>query len=648
MNNFKGFDKESGKFIIGRFTPGNNTFEDLFFDNFEDYYTHLNGNLAGSNLKDFDFKSLDVSGINIDGALIDSSILIRDNCYDSEFFTNNIMPSFRLFSKEIDVVDEQFNVSVEHGLRIPDGQNDSSSIYYVTDLHLDFKLMEEFPNHASENEIRWFMKGIVRDMCSGCVFSRSNNFLLIGGDVSWNIIIARMFYEELVKVVPSSRIVAVLGNHELWFNNSSDVLDVDDIIGEYEQMFNTLHIAFVQDGLLAYKREGRCLAHCQDIMDASVEDIREYLIDSELNILAGIGFAAYNTVYNQRMGLYKNTICSYDEELRRTMEFEALHEKVREAVGDLPVIVLTHMPMTDWSRFDYNKGWYYVSGHTHRNDVIIDNGLNVFQDNQIGYTGHRIQLKSFPMYVGYDIFRDFSDGIYEISRDEYINFYRGQGMSIDYNRTKTVTMLKNNGFMMFIIKSTRDGLNLLKGGSMKHLDNPDVQYYYDNLPKVADFITRIIDGYMSRMEMISKQIRSFGGTGNIHGCIVDIDFSNHVFVNPVDMKVTGYHASDIQDKDIYENIPSLIYHRCPELWDKMLICSEKAEEHALIDLNMKVTNHIVKYHETEIYRYSRIMRGLQYLRYNRLIRFWNDDFIHGDVKSNGEFVWNALSEGYDD
>lgn len=65
---------------------------------------------------------------------------------------------------------------------------------------------------------------------------------------------------------------------------------------------------------------------------------------------------------------------------------------------------------------------------------------------------------------------------------------------------------------------------------------------------------------------IAGAIKKIGGDGRIHGCIIDINFFNHAYVNPIDLTVTGYWASDIFQKVIYPDIPSLLKGQCPQLY----------------------------------------------------------------------------------
>ncbi len=51
---------------------------------------------------------------------------------------------------------------------------------------------------------------------------------------------------------------------------------------------------------------------------------------------------------------------------------------------------------------------------------------------------------------------------------------------------------------------------------------------------------------------------------------VDIDFYNHIYLNPIDGKVVPYYALSTYDKWVYKDVKSLLLERCPELIDRYL------------------------------------------------------------------------------
>ena len=101
------------------------------------------------------------------------------------------------------------------------------------------------------------------------------------------------------------------------------------------------------------------------------------------------------------------------------------------------------------------------------------------------------------------------------------------------------------------------GLYLLNGGKRQKLYY-DIRYYYNNLP---EYVTRVRDAllpYQKALSMVSDEVKLIGGTGTVHGCIVDIDFFKHVYLNPFDGKVTPYFAFNITDKVVFDNMILLL------------------------------------------------------------------------------------------
>ena len=57
-------------------------------------------------------------------------------------------------------------------------------------------------------------------------------------------------------------------------------------------------------------------------------------------------------------------------------------------------------------------------------------------------------------------------------------------------------------------------------------------------------------------------------SGRAHGCIVDLDFNNHLFLNPFDGTITPYYALSTEDKIIYKSVESLIANKRPEMLEE--------------------------------------------------------------------------------
>lgn len=127
-------------------------------------------------------------------------------------------------------------------------------------------------------------------------------------------------------------------------------------------------------------------------------------------------------------------------------------------------------------------------------------------------------------------------------------------------------------------------------------------------------------------EVIANQVKEIGGSGTIHGSIIDIDFFNHIYVNPFDGTLSGYFAYDIVDKFVFANIPSLLKARCPQLYDNYKKKLGTNESNALI-VKGQPTDIILKptyYPSTDIYIASREIKKMQKLT-NGILTVWYTD-----------------------
>lgn len=97
----------------------------------------------------------------------------------------------------------------------------------------------------------------------------------------------------------------------------------------------------------------------------------------------------------------------------------------------------------------------------------------------------------------------------------------------------------------------------LEGGRRHKLDC-DISYYYENLPEYVRKVRSAVMPYQKALSMVSDEVMTIGGSGSIHGCIVDIDWFNHIYLNPFDGKVTPYFALNTTDKLVFKNIEALL------------------------------------------------------------------------------------------
>jgi len=174
----------------------------------------------------------------------------------------------------------------------------------------------------------------------------------------------------------------------------------------------------------------------------------------------------------------------------------------------------------------------------------------------------------------------------------------------------------------------------------KHATETDINYYYDNLEQYAVQVCNKMAKPILALEHIAKAVKSFGGTGFIHGCIVDIDYLNHIYLNPYDGKVTPYYAESIDSKYAYGALPKLLSERCPKLYENYMKLL-KEETTAITIFNstgLEESNEVYYVEETDIYRPSRTIRKLQYITENNIIRLWDDNFLKSILQEDILFL----------
>ena len=453
----------------------------------------------------------------------------------------------------------------------------------------------------------------------------------------------------------------------MYRNDETGRRSADDIISAFRKGIEG--ICLTRQGLVdqSFLLENELLVHPfgkewkklteNEILTCEPEYLRHICETSYFTVLGGIGFTGNNPVDNATKGYYQDTI-TYSEDALRTERFARVYEKILLCADDNKVVVLTHTPMRDWSTKQYNPNWVYISGHTHRNELVRKaDRTTVLSDNQIGYKQKRMRLKGFLLSVRgrYDPFEDLADGIHHITKNQYLDFNRGRGIKIvSFKYQGELIMIKRESSYMFFLKKEPLSLYYLEGGRIRKADH-DINYYYENILKYNKKIKDAFGKYEKALSALAEEVKKFGGNGEKHGCIVNIDFYNHLYLNPFDGKITPYFALDMENKIVYGSVLELLEKSPipPSLTDGTslahLFSAEKEEKHLHIlaeyysggSVNDAIVPQIVL--DKDIYAPSRIMRAVQYSFDQQVIRIWNDEVLTTDFESNGRLPLFALS-----
>ena len=580
------------------------------FEYFFDFVSFLKGDLSDSNLVLCEgLKYLNnTNELELKDARLTSSICEKFGIpYEKYTYNQKFIQEFPPTEKN----EEETAVILQESreLASSDMSRSYNQISYITDLHLMHRIQNA--GCRSREDVILTLQKIV-----DVIVQESHDITLIGGDVSSDFSIFELFVNQTF--------LFVLGNHEFW---EFPDLSVEQITDKYRKLLEEYDMYLLQNDLF-YENEvdNHGIIPYAELEQMTHTELTEKLRCSRLIVLGGTGFSGCNEEFNANDGIYRNTI-NREMEIQESQKFEKLYQKLLPVLGQKNTVIFTHSPQKDWnSNPNAHAKFVYVSGHTHRNVFYDDGEERIYADNQIGYRNNNPHLKDFLMDWEYDYFSDYEDGIYEITAQAYQDFMRGTNISMDFSRKIHILyMLKKNGYYCFIHKSKQGLLSILHGGILKRLEHKDIQYYYDHMDQMIATIKPPMDKYTAFQEKVAGTIQKIGGYGRIHGCIIDINFFNHVYVNPIDLTVTGYWASDVVQKVVYPNIPSLLKEQCPQLYTNYQKLIEGKRTDPLMAKQKETQLAMVPqlYLDTDIYKASREISKMQRLGC-RILTIWNE------------------------
>lgn len=550
-----------------------------------------------------------------------------------------------------------------YDLTAGDSIPNTGKFFYITDLHLESQLgltgmtVDEIKGNVAQ-KVDEMLGGLSKeDMADGV--------LLVGGDVADSEEVAKIFFDAVFFNFHGP-IIFVLGNHELWDGctyangESRRKRSIDEVVAAYKRFYK---IGFDFEGktyclenevLVCYKnsmqrnsdefgigrktagmpRGGLCVLTEEMLLNTSTDDLREFFDECSMIVLGGLGFCGLNPRYNADTGLFRDRV-SREEDIERSKRFRAVYDRVMSCASDKRVVVLTHTQMEDWTTDAPNKGWVYVNGHTHQNGLVkTEDGVAVLYDNQVGYKPKKWHLNQFSLERYYDPFETWADGIYQITPQQYMDFNAGRGIQMEYFRQQgDIYALKQKGIYMFMLQYSI-GLYLLRGGQKLNVFH-GLEYYAANLEQYVEKIQAAFRPYRNALDKIAAEVKRFGGSGYVHGSIVDIDFYNHIYLDPFDGYLMPYFALDVTDRREFRSVQELL-ETSPisalgsdgkpllSAYTKLLdaggvsILAPTVKEDALAVVPMEVLD------EKNIYAPSRVMKSIQYLLDKGVVRVWND------------------------
>ena len=603
-------------------------FESRFFFDFVHY---LKSDISGSDLSQLKWaKHIK----NIPGIRADNIHIASQDTLNPSLFFSPYLPSVK---EKIESDESKTSQSLLAARNFEGTLEKWTGTTYISDIHLENRFLERGCRTVEDAE------KVCREIVNGLQMSNNNLFV---GDIAHDVEFYRYFIGRLAVTKEYGNSFFVLGNHELWGFPDKTIDQIADYYRKILQEADPERFHLVQNSLFYRKRgiDGQTWNKIEEneLNAIAPGELRARTRQSDLIIFGGIGFTDEHSNFNADNLVYGKTL-TRDQELSENKKFQMLYRKVVETLGDRSLIIMTHMPIHEWGGGVKPKsGVIYLYGHNHQNDFEDDGNIRIYHDNQIGYNGKEVKFKILPFETGYDYFDDYGDGIYQINVQDYVEFYRGIGEHIQCtDKGQTITMVKRNKTYMFFGRNYKNELCLMNGGAKKLIEQRPIEYYFDRLDAYCQSIKLFLSNYEACQTQLAKEIKTIGGSGRIHGTIIDIDFFNHLSLDPISGKITPYFASSITDFKPYPTIEKLLKEECSHFHKTYLTKKGTKNELALIKGAVTNPNQV---DAAEMYRTSRIMRSLQYTTRHNIIRIWNDELASNVSKDLGRQIVAGLIE----
>lgn len=623
------------------------------FDYFFDFVAFLHGDLSGADLLFCDglqfleqWDGMDFTNAKLKSALCEKFGLE----YDTPEINCGLLQSFDCVeqneaetapmlhtTRDLEAEAEQKGVSTISMYF----DNGCQRVHYISDLHLMHRI--QHAQCRSWEDIQYLLQKIV-----DTIAAEAGGLLLIGGDVASDFKTFQIFVKLLSKALKQqgTTVVFVLGNHELW---SFPECSMEQIVAKYRSILETYGMYLLHNDIL-YQEHRKLNPEAfvipyRELCQMDLAQLTDRLRYAKYVILGGLGFSGYNMEFNAEQGIYRDTV-DRKTEIRESERFEALYTRLHPVLSNKNTIILTHTPKKDWCRnVEPDPNYVYISGHTHRNFFHDDGVYRVYADNQVGYHREQSHLKAFLLDNDYDCFADYEDGIFEITKEQYINFYRGKNLSMTFQRGANILyLLKKHGYYCFMERYPNGSLMILNGALPKKLKVQDLQYHYDHMDQIISTIKTPLDSFTAYQKQIAVQVKQIGGSGKIHGCIIDIDFYNHIYVNPLNGAITGYWALDMARKIVFPSVSALLEEKCPDLFENYLkLLKGNSESPLAISQQRDAAALPQVYLDTEIYKASREIKKMQKLDSN-ILSTWNEALLL-QSRENDPHLKPAISDG---
>lgn len=131
---------------------------------------------------------------------------------------------------------------------------------------------------------------------------------------------------------------------------------------------------------------------------------------------------------------------------------------------------------------------------------------------------------------------------------------------------------------------------------------------------------------------------------------MDIDYFNHIYINPLDGSITPYYAISMYDKDVYRNVKSLLSAQRPEMlpsFDELakrqdstslMIQDSKTTNLSIITENDEISTDFIKVYEHDMYAISNKLKPLQNIYDCKWVQIWYDNILRNGLQLEDKYI----------
>ena len=434
-------------------------------------------------------------------------------------------------------------------------------VYYISDLHLDVAksksiTLDDIVNHLVDNVFSYLVK--IKNF-----FDRNDIVISFLGDYSDDLNCSLEFFKKFDNDL-----------YQRINDNFDSIYDINRFLKFIKIMIVSGNHDYINVGLKnsydADKYLNGVFLNIEGLHFNSFYLNDNYFEFDSFIVLGGTGWAYKNPNFNSsNLVGPENYDLSYEKYHSDNLNL-LLNDVLSIAkIKGKPVMCLSHYPIDDWISDDFDFNYHpvvFLNGHTHR-DSLNNRGLCFeFSDNQIGnqmvlsdYIFKHAQLS--PVINPYlDVKKFRLTSIYEI-----VSFYRYKSMIVslkslnNYKIGDFYIMNYKNYYALLGYHPKHNKFFIINGGKFKLsnlLNFNSIDDIYNWFVSVVDvLINSGFNEFNNRMVQLSELIKNLGFTGKKHGLIVDLDYENHIMINPISKSLIVYNSDQFSWYQGFIQIP---------------------------------------------------------------------------------------------